>query len=525
MNFGRKNWYTYARRFNMKNQLVASLSSLLAAACLFACGGDQKQESQAKEGEALSQVQELVFDSSKFTVETVERGGKTLTYRAFEDIPYVLHPADSAMQKLNIYVPEAYYEGKKIGNYDLHSAPIFLPNSVGGYLPGPREKPGQMSFGKVNATFYALLHGYVVAAPGVRGRGMKNASGENVGAAPAAICDLKAAVRFLRANAGKVPGDVEKIVSNGTSAGGALSALLGTTGNHKDYEAELKKMGAANAGDEIFAASCYCPITNLDHGDMAYEWEFNGQNDFHRTRLEPPAEGETEPKFIPVNGTMSEERKALSAELKRAFPAYLNSLNLKDEAGNPLTLDEGGDGSFKDFVGKVVMASAQRQLERGEDLSGMKWLTIEHGKVSGLDFAKYVEFRTRMKEAPAFDNITLGTAENELFGNADTECRHFTEFSHAHSSVQGGLAEAELVKMMNPMNYIQDPAAAKAKHFRVRHGTVDRDASLAISAMLALKLGNEGLSVDFAYPWGVAHDGDYDLEELFGWIDEIAGGN
>lgn len=471
----------------------------------------------------MTQSSALVFDDSKFTLETIERDGKALTYRAFKDIPYVANPADSAMQKLNIYVPEAYYEGKKIGRYGLHSAPIFLPNSVGGYMPGPRETPGDPSFGRaVNSSFYALLHGYVVVSPGVRGRGMKNAAGDYIGAAPAAICDLKAAVRFLRANAGKVPGDVEKIVSNGTSAGGALSALLGSTGNHQDYEAKLKRMGAANARDDIFAASCYCPITNLDHGDMAYEWEFGGQNDYHRTRMELPAEGETAPKFVPETGTMSKERQELSAELKRGFPAYLNSLNLKDEAGNALTLDSNGNGSFKDFVGKVVMESAQRQLEKGEDLSGLNWLTIEGGKATDIDFAKYVEFRTRMKEAPAFDNITLGTAENELFGNAKTQFRHFTEFGYTHSTASGELAEAELVKMMNPMNYVEDSSATKAKHFRVRHGTVDRDASLAISAMLALKLGNSGISVDFAYPWGIPHAGDYDLEELFEWIDGLA---
>ena len=52
-------------------------------------------------------------------------------------------------------------------------------------------------------------------------------------------------------------------------------------------------------------------------------------------------------------------------------------------------------------------------------------------------------------------------------------------------------------------------------------GEYDRDTSLAISAMLVAKLRAQGCSVDYHVPWGVPHAGDYDLDELFAWIDEI----
>src|SRR5271165_5706702 len=45
-------------------------------------------------------------------------------------------------------------------------------------------------------------------------------------------------------------------------------------------ETYLKAIGAADERDDIFAASCYCPITNLDHADMAYEWMFHGLNQY-----------------------------------------------------------------------------------------------------------------------------------------------------------------------------------------------------------------------------------------------------
>ena len=50
----------------------------------------------------------------------------------------------------------------------------------------------------------ALSKGYVVASPGARGRT------ELTGKAPAAIVDLKAAVRYLKANDKVMPGDAEK---------------------------------------------------------------------------------------------------------------------------------------------------------------------------------------------------------------------------------------------------------------------------------------------------------------------------
>ena len=61
-----------------------------------------------------------------------------------------------------------------------------------------------------------------------------------------------------------------------------MSALLGATGNNKDYEPYLKEIGAAKAKDDVFAVSAYCPITNLDHADMAYEWQFYGINNYKK---------------------------------------------------------------------------------------------------------------------------------------------------------------------------------------------------------------------------------------------------
>lgn len=63
--------------------------------------------------------------------------------------------------------------------------------------------------------------------------------------------------------------------------------------------------------------------------------------------------------------------------------------------------------------------------------------------------------------------------------------------------------------------------ADSAKHWRIRHGSYDRDGSLAIPVILTTMLENNGYDVDFSLPWGLPHGGDYDLEEMFRWIDNL----
>jgi hypothetical protein len=74
---------------------------------------------------------------------------------------------------------------------------------------------------------------------------------------------------------------------------------------------------------------------------------------------------------------------------------------------------------------------------------------------------------------------------------------------------------------MNAMSYVGAPGATTSRHWRIRHGSVDRDTSLAIPVILATKLTTIGKAVDFAIPWGVGHGGNYDLDELFAWMASV----
>jgi acetyl esterase/lipase len=64
---------------------------------------------------------------------------------------------------------------------------------------------------------------------------------------PAQIQDVKTAIRFVRANAGKYGLKKEKIGITGWSSGGHLSSMAGTTGNQKTGEYKGFKVDLAGA--------------------------------------------------------------------------------------------------------------------------------------------------------------------------------------------------------------------------------------------------------------------------------------
>lgn len=520
---------------------------LMAMSLTVTSGGLGIKPAMASENSEYS----IDFNSDNYTEKTITVGDQTVKVRAYENIVYVKNPVDINYEIMNIYIPEDYFDGKSIGSYNADTAPIFLPNSVGGYMPGAPGTigttssngtnsipagtqegmpdnaqgggtggaPGVGATGGAEAGATALSKGYIVAMPGARGRTTKDENGEYTGKAPAAIVDLKAAVRYLRYNDKTMPGDAEKIISNGTSAGGALSALLGATGNNSDYEPYLKEIGAADTRDDIFASSDYCPITNLDNADMAYEWQFNGVNDYKTMVIAKDGDQITRTQ---VPGTMTADQIKFSDELKKMFPDYLNSLGLKASDGTVLSLDADGNGSFKDYVKSFIIASAQKALDSGTDLSKINFLTIKDKTVTDIDFDKYNQYVQRMKTAPAFDGVDLSAGENSEFGTSTIDTQHFTKFSQERSTVSGSsIADSTLIKLMNPMYYIGTEGTDTAHYFRIRYGSVDANTSTAIPIILTTKLQNSGYNADFSVPWGIGHAGDYDLEDLFAWMDKI----
>lgn len=448
----------------------------------------------------------LLFPKDNFSVETkmvkTSTGEKKVSYHSYLHIPYVANPIDKDYQSMNISVPVNIDDA----DVDASNAPILFSIGVGGYMSvnNARSGPGASRPGG-NADL-ALAAGYIVVSPGCRGRDNKAADGTYYGKAPAAIVDLKAAVRYIRHNKGVMPGNTDWIVSTGVSAGGALSALLGSSGNSHLYDSYLKEIGAADASDNIFGSACFCPITDLEHADGAYEWMY----------------GTTPTK----SGLVDQE---LSKQLKAINTGYQTSLKLQGKNGFETLTAENYD---KYLLQYYLIPSANKYLrgladeKRKEYLESNKWITWTD-KGTAFAFADYVTHVGRMKGLPAFDDFDMRQPEPNLFGNKTTEARHFTTFSLRQASVNKS-AEIDnevktLVNLMNAMYFIGQNNDGCAKNWWLRQGTSDNHTSQTVIVNLATILENQGKDVNTFLYWDAGHGADQDPEDFISCIDNVTG--
>lgn len=124
----------------------------------------------------------------------------------------IVYAPKSAAQKLDIYFPSE-------GNGPF---PVIIFIHGGGFEMGDKK-----SF-ELHPALQGLKHGYAVVSVNYR------LSGEAI--FPAQIQDVKAAIRFLRANARTYKLNPDKFATWGASAGGNLSAMAGTTGDVTEFD-------------------------------------------------------------------------------------------------------------------------------------------------------------------------------------------------------------------------------------------------------------------------------------------------
>jgi hypothetical protein len=218
----------------------------------------------------------------------------------------------------------------KVGDYTAETAPIVIPVNTPGY--SSMKAPTDYVSGASDYT----KAGFIYVNAGCRGR--------NEGA-PAGVTDLKAAVKYIRYNDGAVAGSTDRIFTFGMSGGGAQSALMGSTGDSDLYTPYLNAIGAAEGySDAVAGSMCWCPITNLDYANEAYEWNMGA------TRTD-----------------LSEDMQSLSNGMAEAFANYINELGLKDSNGNVLTLTESENGvyqsgSYYDYIKSEIERSLNNFL-------------------------------------------------------------------------------------------------------------------------------------------------------------------
>ena len=499
----------------------------------------------------------LQFDANAGVKSSIELfDGTKVSYTAYERLFYVTNVEDSTYQFLNAYVPDGATQ----------QTPIFLRTYVGGYMASPAAQPQAG-----DATGRALKEGYVVVIPGTRGRGstiiadktyakthkgVKKGQTIYTGRAPKAILDLKAAIRYLRHFDEEMPGNAERIITDGTSAGGAMSALMGATGNNPEYAEMLKAMGAADERDDVFASVCFCPIIDLEHADMAYEWLYQ-QTDSRQT--------------------LDDTHKGYTKELAEQFPAYVNSLNLRKPDGTPLNAD-----NYLDYIKSEIIRAAQIAKNAGADIpdsigfsfsssAGGMFAAPINGRptpspslrgrgvdspsagfhrsqgnfsppsqggarggsrmgeyITDLHMQKYLNYvvsTQALKGVPAFDSqiegINTASGENEEFGDETGNSVNFTDFTAQKNGTALTDAIRKNVRLMNPMSFIGDSHTTIAQHWYIRHGARDRDTAFPVPINFATRLQNAGKDVNFLLAWNRPHSGDYALDELFEWIADI----
>lgn len=530
--------------------------------------------SQAQTNTVSAHFPPLRFDPSAFTQFQVSLDGEALTVRQYH-VVYVSKPVQATsyqrfgqavivddptiFQTMIMTVPEDSVK-------DQSSAILFKVNNAGWFASPAastiHEGASFVSNSDNDVNGAALKAGYVIIDVGTRSRGVRSADGRWVGKAPAPVVDAKAAIRYLRLNDSIMPGSAERIVVNGTSGGGGLTAIIGASGNSSDYLPYLYKIGAAGVSkfgrqmistisDGIFAAIAYCPINNLGNADAGYEWQF------HDLRSD-----ENTGSIGGVSYSAGPQVEA-SAALAAKFPDYLNSLALSIDQMNPLT-DSNINSVLQDWLKKEI----EWQLESGVPVPQIgeefeissrgrtikiinDWLTIKNVNrttiIEDIDIDRFLLFVSKtsnLKTVVAFDATAVtGNAsvsgESSLFGNENWDYANFSEWSWNHNEVAGdgsgiddtgmtwseylastqGTALAKQIKLIDPLSYL-NTGLDTARYWYVRHGMIDRDTSFAMQILLQTAISNDPKvkDINFRLPYLTGHGGNYDVQEVFSWL-------
>ena len=508
------------------------------------------------------------------------------TYYGLRFVYYATNILSRQHQYMNIYVPAAYMnpdgtvnESGRCGLYTARTAPVIIYNACAGWMPS-RPDAARMDY---------LAAGFVHISVGARSR-----NGGYVGKAPAAAVDQKAAIRMLRLHDRWIPGDKSRAFSCGGSGGGQMSSVFGASGNMKQYYPYLYEIGAAGIekrpdgtyvstiNDDVYGTQCYCPISDVDHADLAFAWfHFDNPNislsDFS-------AEGEQ-------THTLSPFRLALQEDLAQGWAAYINSLGLKNEKGENLTFPQKDDGTYdlrsgsyytqylqnlSDCLNKFLQANTQPdgsvQFDEAQgpfeplhrryaDVSAYlhtfdnldSWLTRDaDGTYRITSLPAYIQgtHLPRGKDTPGFDTFHC-TDVNDAYGRGNERAVHF-------SSTIGGILEKnydryktleefdqcdvdayisdvkrpdiqEQVYLYNATTILLAKTRGEedvqpARFWRTREGTADIH-SFGIDYDMCMAAGLAGAQVDYSLVWAGGH-GDVEGDgtgTFVEWVNSICG--
>ena len=169
---------------------------------------------------------------------------KRIDLTLIRDLSYA---TQSEAQKLDIYMP---YQSTGL-------RPVIVWIHPGGFITGDKGGNCDMPLARINMIELVrpmLERGYSVVSINYR------LSEEAI--FPALIFDIKAAVRWIRANADRYRFNPDKIAAWGSSSGGYLAAMLATNGGVRELE-DLSLGNADQSSRVVAAVDFYGPTDFL----------------------------------------------------------------------------------------------------------------------------------------------------------------------------------------------------------------------------------------------------------------------
>ena len=367
--------------------------------------------------------------------------------------------------------------------------------------PGPGGDPGEAA-PPDGSRWGKLALGYVVVEVGCRGRENQWPDGTFYGKAPAAIVDLKAAVRYLRHNADLIPGDPEKIISTGGSGGGWQSTLVGASGNCKWFEPYLEAIGAAKERDDIFASYSTSPIIGHEIADGAVEWQGNALI--------------TDP-----------EEKKRSDHMVSLFADYLQEEVFEGRDGyGRLTIDNLGAYIAKEYLSPDATRYLGKLSEekKAAYLSSHPWIKYD-GTTATVSYEDFGVYAPRDARVPSFDDLGYEQPGPNLYGDKTHAARHFTDYAlqlatgDEHAKVDEALKD--IVHSQNPIWHILRKHSDVAPHWWIRHGACDPCLAVPPAVLLATAAENVGKDVNCRLVWDGGHCEDDDQDVFLHWVGQI----
>lgn len=484
-------------------------------------------------------------------------------------IIYTRNPSDTIYQKLALFVPKKYLRcqenddnthfcetnmASRIEQYTVRNAPFVFEINSPLYANTPALNEYQDYTQYTNRGVIYLHIGF---------RGLEYG-------APAAITDLKAAIRFIKYNSERIPGNREAIYAFGNNYGGALATILGSSGNSNMYTPYLQEIGALeNIDDNLTGVAIYNPTNAPDTANEAYEWNYG--------HLRP---------------NMSKSQKKISQKMAKEYADYINRAGFLGQNGRALTLQHSQrgiyqSGSYYDYIKKVVEQSFDNFLRNTnfpysipkswladsgnqsiiklsnvyknkdkliEDLnSRKKWISFSSVSsqiiISDLNIFNLI-FKNQFKPLASFDGLNRQQTENILFAIQNGDNLHFdplmanilknTEHAKNFSADlykrdNKGYTTTKRVNMYNPFYYLLPSSegyktSTVAPYWNINMGVFQTDTPLTAAINLYLALSNYGgINIKFNAVWGVGNISDNisenQINSMIDWLNSTQRSN